>query len=54
MTSITPVLFLVAALNGILQVWEHRQVTFLYQGYSQSGEKYDQIKHPIAVYLGGM
>jgi hypothetical protein len=30
------------------------QVTFLYQGYSQSGEKYDQIKHPIAVYLGGL
>lgn len=30
------------------------KVTFFYQGYNQAGEEYAQIKHPIAVYLGGL
>jgi len=30
------------------------KVTFLYKGYKRNGEEYDQIRHPIAVYLGGL
>lgn len=29
------------------------KVTFIYQGYSQAGEEYNQMKHPIAIHLGG-
>ncbi|RKZ90358.1 MAG: hypothetical protein DRR19_10295 [Candidatus Parabeggiatoa sp. nov. 1] len=30
------------------------KVTFVYKGYNQAGDEYDQIKHPQAIHLGGL